>query len=193
MVNSALHLRPELPIYTTNLLPISVTPHMATCRPALRTRWFTYATSKPHYYATVNNISAKHLSNRHQSAASLRINHLRSQSKCGPLQKNRKAAEVKMPETPVSISTLSRCQYSRMLGAHCNGATGTYMRILIRDRSGPRFLADGDRWVTDMHGAHNFQSSVAAINYLSRRQITGVDLWYAFPNSQYDFKLPLAA
>jgi hypothetical protein len=72
-----------------------------------------------------------------------------------------------MPETPVSISTLSRCQYSRMLGAHCNGATGTYMRILIRDRSGPRFLADGDRWVTDMHGAHNFQSSLAAINYLS--------------------------
>jgi hypothetical protein len=65
------------------------------------------------------------------------------------------------------------------------------MRVLIRDKSRKLYLAERGRWVEDAASGHDFHGSAAAIAHLCSQRLTGVDLWYAFPNSQYDFSLPI--
>jgi hypothetical protein len=67
------------------------------------------------------------------------------------------------------------------------------MKVLIRDRSTRLFLADHGTWVTNTGSAHDFESCVEAVNHLGRQHLKGVDLWFAFPISRYDFRLPLTA
>jgi hypothetical protein len=67
------------------------------------------------------------------------------------------------------------------------------MRVLIRDKSSKLYLAGRGRWVEDAASGHDFHGSAAAIAHLCSRRLTGVDLWYAFPNSQFDFCLPVGA
>jgi hypothetical protein len=76
-------------------------------------------------------------------------------------------------------------------GMGCDGAIDTNMRVLIWDKSRKLYLAERGRWVGDPASGRDFHGSAAAIVHLCSQRLTGVDLWYAFPNSQYDFTLPL--
>ena len=67
------------------------------------------------------------------------------------------------------------------------------MRVLIRDKSRKLYLAERGRWVEDAASGHDFGGGAAAMAHLRSQQLTGVDLWCAFPNSKYDFSLPTAA
>ena len=67
------------------------------------------------------------------------------------------------------------------------------MKILIRDANQNRYLDQRDKWVADVDKARDFQQGKTAISHAKRLGLNGIDLFYVFPNPQYNFGTPIEA
>jgi len=67
------------------------------------------------------------------------------------------------------------------------------MKVLIHDKSRHLYLAERGRWATEVAQGRDFVTTPAAISHLVARGLTGVELYYAFPNPKYDFGFRLLA
>ena len=63
------------------------------------------------------------------------------------------------------------------------------MKILLKQRTGKKFLGDRDEWVDDEADARNFQNSVAAMEYSRTHETGKAVILLKFHDSRYDLEL----
>jgi hypothetical protein len=66
------------------------------------------------------------------------------------------------------------------------------MRVLIRQRTSSKFLADREHWVEDRHDALDFASSVLATDVAGRMNLRHVEIVLDFGKSGEDVVLNIA-
>ena len=67
------------------------------------------------------------------------------------------------------------------------------MKILIRDIARQLYLGPEGTWVTTVSEARAFALGTAAINYIKRHGLTGVDLFCVFRNITFNTSIPVTA
>ena len=65
------------------------------------------------------------------------------------------------------------------------------MKIVIQDRRSNAFLADDSRWVTQLHYARSFRTSLDALRFCAGRNLTQMDLLVSYSGTKRDLRLPL--
>jgi hypothetical protein len=86
---------------------------------------------------------------------------------------------------------LARLECYQLIKEAGNGKA--FMKILIRDAIQNRYLDQRNEWVAEVDKARDFQQGKAAISHAKRLGLNGIDLFYVFPNPQYNFGTPLEA
>lgn len=67
------------------------------------------------------------------------------------------------------------------------------MKILLRNKATGHFYAGGDQWTADIHGAHDFETGLNAIQYSRKAPSAGVEFVYLQTDAMEDFVLPKLA
>ncbi len=65
------------------------------------------------------------------------------------------------------------------------------MKVLIRDKSKNVYLAADGTWVNNFEQALDFSSSTQAIAHIAAQRLVGVELFFAFPRSEFNFTCPV--
>jgi hypothetical protein len=65
------------------------------------------------------------------------------------------------------------------------------MKVLIRDKSNGRYVAEPDEWVRPLAEARDFGGAVAAVAYAAAHFLRNIELVHAFPDARYNFSLAL--
>ena len=67
------------------------------------------------------------------------------------------------------------------------------MKILIRQKGRELFLNRNNYWVNSPEKALNFATGVEAIDYLTRRGLMNVEIFYSFADRSENFAVPINA